>query len=108
MSEVKWSIRTPPYWGVPRVSHQLPVEVVDTDVVALEVTAVDVVDNAFVVVVIAVDVVVDAVVVGTADVVVVVDVEPQDANNSDATMTSDSDTKIVALFIKPPLLLFSS
>jgi hypothetical protein len=88
-------VNEPPYFGVPRLSHQFPVEVVLTAVVT---TAVDVVD----VVTIAVDVVV--VVVAAADVVVVVCVivvveEPQDARTSDVTIRQHSVIQITPFFI---------
>jgi hypothetical protein len=87
-------VSEPPYFGVPRLSHQFPVEVVVTAVVT---TAVDVVD----VVTIAVDV---AVVVAAADVVVMVVVlvvfaEPQDASTIDTTMRKLSAIQITPFFI---------
>jgi len=88
----------PPYSGVPRLSHQFPVDVV------LTVTAVAV--DVLVIVVVAVT----ASVVGTIDVVeadavveVVVDVvvvdELQDAKTSEATMRKVSAIHIILLFM---------
>jgi hypothetical protein len=71
-------VNEPPYFGVPRLSHQFPVEVVFTAVVAVPVVVVDVVLTTVDVVV----VVVDVVVVFVVGVLVVVE-EPQDARSSD-------------------------
>jgi hypothetical protein len=86
----------PPYWGVPSESHQFPVPVVVTEVVA---DAADVVD---------VEMVVDgmlnvvmAVVEGALVVVetlVVVDVE-QDANTNDVTIRMVRVIQMAPLFI---------
>jgi hypothetical protein len=49
------TVRVPPYWGVPALSHQFPVpEVVDVTAAVVDVvlTAVDVVETATVVVVV--------------------------------------------------------
>jgi hypothetical protein len=85
-------VNVPPSCGVPRLSHQFPVEVV---VMALVTTDVDVVDVWMVPV--AVDVVVIVVVV-VGDKFVVVDVE-QDANTSDITIRMVSAIQITPLFI---------
>jgi hypothetical protein len=87
----------PPYFGVPRLSHQLPVEVVLTAVVTVDVV---VVDDGATVAVLDVVVITAAVVVVWVDalVVVVVD-EPQDASTIDATRTKLSTIQIAPLFI---------
>jgi hypothetical protein len=77
----------PPYCGVPRLSHQLPVAVV------VVVAVVEVVTFEVVVVVVVFVVVVDAEV---DDVVFVV----QDANKSDATRTKVSVIQVIPLFIQ--------
>ena len=84
-----------PYCGVPRLSHQLPVDVVVTAVVT---AAVDVVDGvAEVVLEVGVDVVV------SIDVVVDVDVDvvdlAHDARTNDDTMRQVSTIQITPLFI---------
>ena len=94
-------VNEPPYFGVPRLSHHFPVEVVLTAVVAVPVVVV------VVVVTTAVDVVV---VVAAADVVVfvvfvvlVVFAEPQDASTIDVTKRKLSAIQITPFFIYPPL-----
>jgi enterochelin esterase-like enzyme len=89
----------PPYCGVPRLSHQLPVLVV----VAGAVTAEDVVVAAAVDVVTTVDVVATAVVVvveaaAVVEVVEEVD-ELQDATNIVITRTKVAINQIILLFI---------
>jgi hypothetical protein len=100
MGALSMSTRVPPYSGVPRLSHQFPVAVV----VAVEVTAAEVVDEGITIVeVVEVDdgveitvVVVDVVVV---EVGVVVD-EVQDAKTMDAVRRKVSDARISPLFIQ--------
>jgi hypothetical protein len=87
-------VNEPPYFGVPRLSHQFPVEVVFTAVVAVPVVVVDVVLTTVDVVVVVVDVVVVFVVVA----LVVVE-EPQDARSSDATRRRLSVIQITPFFI---------
>jgi hypothetical protein len=87
-------VNEPPYFGVPRLSHQFPVEVVFTAVVAVPVVVVDVVLTTVDVVV----VVVDVVVVFVVGVLVVVE-EPQDARSSDATRRRLSVIQITPFFI---------
>jgi hypothetical protein len=86
-------VNVPPYCGVPRLSHQFPVEVV---VAAVVTTADEVVDVGAVV----------ELVVTTSDVVVVVVlvvlgvfVEPQDASTIDTTMRELSAIQIIPFFI---------
>jgi hypothetical protein len=85
----------PPYCGVPMLSHQFPVEVAVTEVVAVvvEVAAVDVVTTGVEVVVV--------VVVVTAAVVVLVEVvdDEQDANTSDITVRKARNKNIGRLFM---------
>jgi hypothetical protein len=87
-------VNEPPYFGVPRLSHQFPVEVVFTAVVAVPVVVVDVVLTTVDVVVVVVDVVVVFVVVA----LVVVE-EPQDAKSSDATRRRLTVIQITPFFI---------
>jgi molybdenum cofactor biosynthesis enzyme len=94
-------VNVPPYCGVPRLSHQFPVEVVVTAVVT---TAVDVVVvgttvavDVTVVTVVAMDAVV-AVVVG----MLVVD-ELHDAKTSDITIRQVSPIQINLFFIQTSL-----
>jgi hypothetical protein len=87
-------VNEPPYFGVPRLSHQFPVEVVFTAVVAVPVVVVDVVLTTVDVVVVVVDVVVVFVVVA----LVVVE-EPQDARSSDATRRRLTVIQITPFFI---------
>jgi hypothetical protein len=87
-------VNEPPYFGVPRLSHQFPVEVVFTAVVAVPVVVVDVVLTTVDVVVVVVDVVVVFVVVA----LVVVE-EPQDARSSDATKRRLTVIQITPFFI---------
>jgi hypothetical protein len=87
-------VNEPPYFGVPRLSHQFPVEVVFTAVVAVPVVVVDVVLTTVDVVVVVVDVVVVFVVVA----LVVVE-EPQDARSSDAARRRLSVIQITPFFI---------
>jgi hypothetical protein len=87
-------VNEPPYFGVPRLSHQFPVEVVFTAVVAVPVVVVDVVLTTVDVVVVVVDVVVVLVVVALA----VVE-EPQDARSSDATRRRLTVIQITPFFI---------
>jgi len=86
----------PPYCGVPRLSHQLPVDVF----VAVMVEAEEVVDVGIIAVV--VDVALDVVAVTVVWVLVVVD-EEQDASTSDVTMRQVSITQINLLFMLSPL-----
>ena len=96
----------PPYWGVPRLSHQFPVEVVVGAVEALDVVSVIVtVAVAVVVVEVAAVVVTDGVEVVVA--LVMVD-EEQDAITIDVTMRKDRAIQMVPLFILPPFLLRKS
>jgi hypothetical protein len=92
----------PPYCGVPRLSHQFPVDVV------LTVTVV-VVDVLAAVVAIFVEVAeVDTVVVDLVNVVeldVVVDLVPQDASTIDVTMRKIITIQIVPLFICTSLVI---
>jgi hypothetical protein len=94
-------VHVPPYWGVPRLFHQFPVEVVLTDVVTTAVV-VDVVEIG----VLVVDVVVITGVVEVVDVVdvAVVDEEEHDANTIDITMRKAKSPQNVPLFIKPPFI----
>jgi hypothetical protein len=97
-------VHVPPYWGVPRLFHQFPVEVVVADVVATA-AVVDVVDTGAVDVTTAdVVVVVFVVLTGVVEVAgaVVVDEEEQDANTIDMTMRKAKSPQNVPLFIKPP------
>ena len=91
-------VSVPPYCGVPRLSHQFPVEVAVTAVVTAVVDVVDVVVCRLVVVVV---VVVAAGVVEVVEVVevVVVDFEEQDANTSDVTIRQVSTIQITPFFI---------
>jgi hypothetical protein len=86
----------PPYFGVPRLSHQFPVEVVVVPTAAVVVVLVGVETVVDVVAV----VVIDAVVV-VVDVVVKVAVvaEPQDASTSDITTRLVSNIQNTPLFI---------
>jgi hypothetical protein len=86
----------PPYCGVPRLSHQFPVEVVVTEVVTGDVDVVELVTTAVCVVVV-IEIV--DVVVGVVDVLVVEEDEPQDASISDATIRKLSATQINPFFI---------
>ena len=91
----------PPYNGVPRLSHQFPVE----DVVVI--TLVDVLDGVGVVDDIdEVDTVTEVVCVGVFAVLVdvegVVD-EEQDANASEAAIRIVNATQTIPLFIDPPI-----
>ena len=81
----------PPYWGVPKLSHQFPVDVV---VAVLVITAEDVVDVGAVVEL----VVTTAEVVVVVVCVVVVFAEPQDASTIDATKRQVSATPITPFF----------
>ena len=92
MSELIAAVIVPPYWGVPRLSHQFPVEV--------EVAVTAVVAAALVVdVVLEVDIVVEVVVTVVDVVVVVVVDELQDAKTSEITMRLVSATQIIPFFI---------
>jgi len=88
-------VNVPPYCGIPRLSHQLPVDVV---VAAVVTAAVDVVVVGIIAVVDVVVVAIAAVVVVVIGVLVVVD-ELQDANTSDATMRKVSAIQITPFFI---------
>jgi hypothetical protein len=95
----------PPYWGVPRLSHQFPVEVAVVAVVIGELDVVVVI--ATVVVVVVIVEVATVVVVDAAEFVValvVVD-EEQDPITSDITMRRHKAIQIVPLFILPPFLV---
>jgi hypothetical protein len=83
----------PPYYGVPRESHQFPVEVV---VAVTDETGVVVEVGTIAVVVTAVDVVVDAVVVVV--VTVLVDAE-QDVSMIEVTMRNVSKIQTIPFFI---------
>ncbi len=86
----------PPYCGVPRLSHQFPVELVDTVVVSVVLDVVEVEAIVEVVVVAITEVVV--VVVGIVVEFVVVD-EEQDANTIDVAKAKLSATQIIPFFI---------
>ena len=88
-------VSVPPYCGVPRLSHQFPVEVAVTAVVTAVVDVVDVVVCRLVVVVV---VVAAAGVVEVVE-VVVVDFEEQDAKTSDVTIRQVSTIQITPFFI---------
>jgi hypothetical protein len=88
-------VSEPPYLGVPRLSHQCPVEVVVTAVVT---AVVDVVEVGAITVVVVVVVTIAAVVVVVVGVLVVV-FELQDASTSDATMRKVSAIQITPFFI---------
>jgi hypothetical protein len=91
----------PPYWGVPRLSHQFPVEVV----VAVTVEVVGAIDVGIIAVVaVVVEVVVVAKVLVTIEVLVVFD-EEQDAKTREVTMSQVSAIKIIPFFICPPFYL---
>jgi hypothetical protein len=96
MSELIAAVIVPPYCGVPRLSHQFPVEVVDAVVVtvALDVVEVEAIVEVLVVVITGVVVVVVGIVVE----LVVVD-EEQDANTSDVTIRMISAIQVTPLFI---------
>ena len=88
------TVRVPPYWGVPALSHQFPVpEVVDVTAAVVDVvlTAVDVVEMTAVVVVV-------VVVKGCVVVDVVVVDELQEAKITDATMRKLANIQIIPLF----------
>jgi hypothetical protein len=85
--------RLPPYWGLPSLSHQLPVPLaVLVGVVVTLVVVVVVLETATDVVVV--------VVVRVVVVVVVVVVVPQDAKTSDDTMRKVSAIQKAPLFIQ--------
>ena len=86
----------PPYCGVPRLSHQFPVELVDTVVVSVVLDVVEVEAIVEVVVVAITEVVV--VVVGIVVEFVVVD-EEQDANTIDVAKAKLNATQIIPFFI---------
>jgi len=90
------AVITPPYLGVPKLSHQFPVEVV----VAVTAAVVDVLVWSDVVVTLVVVAVVALAVVDMVvdDVVVVVD-ELQDANTNESTMRLVNATQIIPFFI---------
>ena len=98
MSELIAAVIVPPYWGVPRLSHQFPVEVVDTIVVTAAVDVVEVGAIVEVVVVATFEVVVVVVVDVVVGALVVVD-EEQDANTSDIPRRKLSATQIIPFFI---------
>ena len=99
MSEDTEVTNVPPYIGVPRLSHQCPVD----DVVAVVViTADEVVD--VVTEVAGVDVVVEVVLVDVCVGDVVVDVL-QDAKTSEITMVQVSSTQITPLFMQASFLI---
>jgi hypothetical protein len=86
----------PPYFGVPRLSHQFPVEVVvATAEVVVAPVIVDVVAGAVVVLV------VDVVFIVAVDVAfeVVAVAEPQDANTIDITTRLVSNIQVIPLFM---------
>jgi len=89
----------PPYCGVPRLSHQFPVEVVATVVVAVRVGAGEV-DEVAVGIIIAVVVVVEKVVAGVLVNVVAVDLAlAQDTKSKDVIKNKDTAARILLLFI---------
>ena len=91
-------VSVPPYFGVPRLSHQFPVEVV----VAVTVEVVDAVEVGIIAVVAVVgEVVAVAKVLVTIEVLVVLD-EEQDAKTSEARMRQVSAIEIIPFFICPP------
>ena len=93
----------PPYWGVPRLSHQFPVLVA----VAAVVTGIaDVVDVGIPVGMVDVGITDAVVVVEVGVIVVVVAVvdEEQDASNSEATRIKVSAIQIIPFFILPPII----
>jgi hypothetical protein len=90
----------PPYTGVPRESHQLPVEVV---VAVTEETGAVVEVGTIAVVVTAIDVVVEAVVVVV--ILVVVD-EEQDVSIIEATMRNVSKIQTIPFFIYTSVILY--
>jgi len=98
ISALDWIVIVPPYFGVPRLSHQFPVEVVvvaDTAVVVVPV-GVDAV-----VAVVAV-VMIDVVVVLVVDIVVDVVAELHDDNTTDIT------TRLVSSIQKTPFFISTS
>jgi len=86
----------PPYCGVPRLSHQFPVEVVEAVVVTVALDVVEVEAIVEVLVVVITEFVV--VVVGIVVELVVVD-EEQDANTIDVAKAKLSATQIIPFFI---------
>ena len=96
MLELIAAVITPPYCGVPRLSHQFPVEVVDTVVVTI---ALDVVEVGVIVEVVVVAITEVVVVVAGIVVELVVFDEEQDANTSDVTIKMVSAIQITPLFI---------
>jgi hypothetical protein len=90
----------PPYLGVPRLSHQFPVEAV----VVVTVEAVEVVDVGIITAVVEVVVVAVAVDVTVVGVLVVVD-EEQDASTSDITIRQVNTIQITFPFMLSPFYL---
>jgi hypothetical protein len=93
----------PPYWGVPRLSHQFPVLVV----VAAVVTGIaDVVDVGILVGLVDVGITDAVVVVEVGVIVVVVAVvdEEQDASTSEPTRIKVSAIQIIPFFNLPPII----
>jgi hypothetical protein len=88
-------IHVPPYTGVPRLSHQCPVEVVLTAVVI----AVDVVEVGVITVVDVVVVTIPAVVVVVVTGVLVVVDDLHEANTIEITMRKANSPQNVLLFI---------
>ena len=104
MGALSMSTRVPPYSGVPRLSHQFPVAVV----VAVEVTAAEVVDEGITIVEVVevddgVEITVVVVDVAVVEVGVVVD-EVQDARTSEPTMRKVSDARRRLFFIQTSFL----
>ena len=97
ISALDWIVIVPPYRGVPRLSHQLPVEVVVVADAAVVVVPVGVETVVAVVDVVIIDVVVGLVVV--VDVVVDVVAELHDDNTTDITTRLVSSTQKTPLFI---------
>lgn len=100
MFQAESTTMVPPYWGVPELAHQLPVDVVVTvEVVGGTVT---VLGGAAVVLVLITEVVVDVVVEIDAVVEVVVDVE-QDTKIRDMTIKEVTINQISPRFMQTSL-----
>lgn len=98
ISEETEVTNVPPYIGVPRLSHQCPVDVVVAVVVTTADDVVDVVTE-----VASVEVVMEVVVVDVCVVDVELDVL-QDAKTSEITMIQVSSTQITPLFMQASFL----
>ena len=92
------SVSTPPYCGLPNLSHHLPVDAVGVDVAAWVVDTVVVTFGVVVVVVIVVVCEVVDACVGVVDDVV------QEAKTSDVTIRQVKTIQNIPLFIDPPLI----